>query len=336
MPADLHSINEPHAGAWASTLDRANSDVVLIVDDVPDNLAVLHDALDESGYTVLVATSGEAALQRAAQAVPDIILLDAMMPGMDGFEVARRLKALAQTTHIPIVFMTGLTETEYLVAALESGGVDYVTKPIRPKEVLARMQVHLRGARERRQTRNALDAFGYATIMVRASDGALMWQTPLARELLERYCGTHAPTTPEPVLEWLRRGLAQLAQGEPPKLSLERCATRLTFRLHLQTGDSDASAENGDWLIVMREVSDTAVIEAMSLCFKLTAKEAEVLYWVVKGKTNKDIGEILGSSPMTVKKHLERIFVKMGVETRTAAAGMAMTRIRQLHPQFQG
>ena len=71
------------------TLDRANSDVVLIVDDVPDNLAVLHDALDESGYTVLVATGGEAALQRAAQALPDIILLDAMMPGMDGFEVAR-------------------------------------------------------------------------------------------------------------------------------------------------------------------------------------------------------------------------------------------------------
>jgi CheY-like chemotaxis protein len=93
MPADLHNRSAILAGAWAGTLDRANSDVVLIVDDVPDNLSVLHDALDESGYTVLVATSGEAALQRAAQAVPDIILLDAMMPGMDGFEVARRLKA---------------------------------------------------------------------------------------------------------------------------------------------------------------------------------------------------------------------------------------------------
>ncbi|MDI1246754.1 MAG: response regulator, partial [Rhodoferax sp.] len=75
------------------TLDRANSDVVLIVDDVPDNLAVLHDALDESGYSVLVALSGAAALQRAAQALPDVVLLDAMMPGMDGFEVARQLKA---------------------------------------------------------------------------------------------------------------------------------------------------------------------------------------------------------------------------------------------------
>ena len=73
--------------------DRANAGLVLIVDDVPDNLAVLHDALDEAGYTVLVATDGASALQRAAQAVPDIVLLDAVMPGMDGFEVARRLKA---------------------------------------------------------------------------------------------------------------------------------------------------------------------------------------------------------------------------------------------------
>jgi CheY-like chemotaxis protein len=102
----------------AHTLNRAQSDVVLIVDDVPDNVSVLHDALDESGYTVLVALDGEAALQRAAQARPDIVLLDAMMPGMDGFEVARRLKSEAATAHIPIIFMTGLTETEHLVAAL--------------------------------------------------------------------------------------------------------------------------------------------------------------------------------------------------------------------------
>ena len=316
------------------TLDRANSDVVLIVDDVPDNLAVLHDALDESGYTVLVATHGEAALKRAAQALPDIVLLDAMMPGMDGFEVARRLKANAQTAHIPIIFMTGLTETECLVAALDAGGVDYVTKPIKPKEVLARMQVHLQGARERRQARSALDAFGYASITVRVSDGKLMWQTPLARDLLHTYYGTSAPLTPEPVLQWLRRHVNDAAVlTEPPRLSIEVGPKRLTFRLHQQIGDSEGG---GDWLIIMQEVSDESVIEAMALCFKLTPKEAEVLYWVVKGKINRDIGDILGSSPMTVKKHLERVFAKLGVETRTAAAGMAMSRIRQLHPQFEG
>ncbi len=321
-----------NARPLAQTLDRANSDVALIVDDVPDNLSVLHDALDESGYTVLVATHGEAALQRAAQALPDLVLLDAMMPGMDGFEVAKRLKADAKTAHIPIIFMTGLLDTEYLVAALESGGVDYVTKPIKPKEVLARIGVHLQSAREKRQARNALDAFGYATITVRVSDGKLMWQTPLARDLLLQYYGISAPQTPEPVLNWLRRSLADAErQIEPPRLTCPGAthgARRLTFRLHQQTGD-------GDWLIIMREESDETVIQAMSLSFKLTAREAEVLYWVVKGKINRDIGDILGTSPMTVKKHLERVFAKLGVETRTAAAGMAMSRIRLLHPQFE-
>jgi len=321
-------------------LDRANGDLVLIVDDVPDNLALLHDALDESGYTVLVATSGESALARAAQARPDIVLLDAMMPGMDGFEVARRLKADAATAHIPIVFMTGLTETEHLVAAFGAGATDYVTKPIKPKEVLARMNVHLAGARRARQdasqagqARNALDAFGYASITVRAGDGRLMWQTPLARELLDRWFGTAAPVTPEPVLAWLRTHVMDgPPTAEPPRLAFEQGASRLTFRLHQQTGESDGG---GDWLLVMREASDATVIDAMRLSFALTAREAEVLYWVVKGKINRDIADILGASPATVKKHLERILAKMGVETRTAAAGMAMNRIRQLHPQFE-
>ncbi|WP_431128119.1 response regulator transcription factor [Variovorax paradoxus] len=330
----------------------ANSDLVLIVDDVPDNLAVLHDALDESGYTVLIATNGEQALQRAAQARPDIVLLDAMMPGIDGFEVARRLKADAATAHIPIVFMTGLTETEHLVAALEAGGVDYVTKPIKPKEVLARMNVHLQGARRARQdarqagqARNALDAFGYASITVRLPEGKLIWQTALARDLLQRYCDTRAPETPPVVLEWLRRHAPDARQQgiEPPALSIVQGATgtsvgdtpsasSLSLRLHRQTGQDD---DGDEWMIVMREVSDTAVIEAMSLSLKLTAREAEVLYWVVKGKTNKDIGEILGSSPATAKKHLERVYVKLGVETRTAAAGVAIKRIRELQPQFE-
>ena len=332
-------------GRLDQTLNRANSDVVLIVDDVPDNLSVLHDALDESGYTVLVATNGEAALQRARQAMPDIVLLDAMMPGMDGFEVARQLKAMPETAHIPIIFMTGLTETDHLVAALQAGGVDYVTKPIKPKEVMARMGVHLQGARRARQearqagqARNALDAFGYASMTVRMNadgreDGKLVWQTPLARELMLRYYGTTAPQTPAPVLDWLRRHLPDAErQIEPPRLTVEQGPRRLTLRLHQQTEGSDSG---NDWLIVMREISDDAVVDAIALSFKLTAKEAEVLYWVVKGKVNRDIGDILGSSPATVKKHLERVYAKLGVETRTAAAGRAMNRIRQLHPQFE-
>jgi len=303
-------------------LNRSIADVVLIVDDVPDNLSVLHDALDESGYTVLVATNGEAAIQRAAQALPDIVLLDAVMPGMDGFEVARRLKARPDTAHIPIVFMTGLTDTEHVVQAFQAGGVDYVTKPIRAKEVLARMAVHVQGARQARQARNALDAFGHATLVVRAADGKVVWKTPLARDLLlQHFDGGELDAA---VLAWVRDELARRAvagatPGEP--LALARQNRRLILALHEQTGDDE-------WLIVMRESSDQAVIDALGATFKLTTREAEVLYWLAKGKTNRDIGDILGSSPATVKKHLERVYVKLGVETRTAAASVAMSRLR--------
>ncbi len=327
----------PAAAAARLPLDRSGADVVLIVDDVPDNLSVLHDALDESGYTVLVATNGESALLRAAQAAPDIILLDAVMPGMDGFEVARRLKASPETAHIPVVFMTGLTDTEHVLAAFDAGGVDYVTKPIRPREVLARMSAHMHSARQARQARNALDAFGHATMAVRPVEGALaaadaadafdsrpVWQTPLARQLLQTYFGAVPGEVPQAVAAWLREQAVQAALGrEPHPLTTTRGERQLVVSLQQRTTDDD-------WLIVMREVSDAAIVEAMMAGFKLTLREAEVLYWVVKGKTNRDIGDILGSSPATVKKHLEHVYEKLGVETRTAAANLATSRVRAL------
>ena len=184
-------------------VDRSLSDIVLIVDDVPENLSLLHDALDEAGYTVLVATHGEAALQRARQSLPDVILLDALMPGVDGFEVARRLKADFSTQHIPIIFMTGLTETEHVVAAFAAGGADYVTKPIRPPEVLARIAAHMQNARQMKQARSALDAFGQATVSVRAADSKVVWQTPLARKLLNDYFANPEDVAPEELLNWI-------------------------------------------------------------------------------------------------------------------------------------
>ncbi|MET0335848.1 MAG: response regulator transcription factor [Rhizobacter sp.] len=317
----------PQPSDLARLPDRTASDVVLIVDDVPDNLSLLHDALDEAGYTVLVATSGETALQRAAQAVPDVVLLDAVMPGMDGFEVARRLKAAPDTAHIPIIFMTGLTETEHVVAAFGAGGADYVTKPIRPQEVLARMAVHMQSARQARQARNALDAFGHATMAVHVSNdlqsGKAVWQTPLARQLMNTYFGATPGQVPEDLMQWLREQ-SQLADGREAKpLTVAREERQLVFSLQERTSDDD-------WLMVMREVSDAAVVEALLQAFKLTLREAEVLYWVVKGKTNRDIGDILGSSPATVKKHLEHVFEKLGVETRNAAASLAMKKVRLL------
>jgi CheY-like chemotaxis protein/DNA-binding CsgD family transcriptional regulator len=313
-------------------LDRNTSDLVLIVDDVPDNLAVLHDALDESGYTVLVATNGVDAIARATQAQPHIVLLDAVMPGMDGFEVARRLKALPATAHIPIVFMTGLTETEHVLAAFAAGGCDYVTKPIRAREVLARIAAHMHTAREQQQARNALDAFGHASLVVRLLDGRILWQTALARQLLapaDAHSGWESRRAPTPVLAWLQRETTRLATQQAP-MSAQAASVELEVGLRRLRCTLQESTGEGEWLVVLREADDAATLEALVLAFRLTPREAEVLYWLAKGKTNRDIGEILGSSAATVKKHLEHVYEKLGVETRNAAVAVAIGKVAQL------
>ena len=192
-----------------------------------------------------------------------------------------------------------------------------------------------------RHAGNALDAFGHACITLRASDGRMLWQTPLARDLLAAWypddMARRPLHAPQAVIDWLQRHLdGALRQVEPARLSLTLGARRLTFRLHRRTDDEEGSADGGEWLIVMREESDASIIEALSQSLRLTARESEVLYWVVKGKINRDIADIVGASAATVKKHLERVFAKLGVETRTAAAAMAINRIRHLQPQFEG
>jgi DNA-binding NarL/FixJ family response regulator len=304
-------------------LDRTHSEVVLIVDDVPENLSLLHDALDETGYTVLVATNGESALQRARQVRPDVILLDAVMPGMDGFEVARSMKAHFATQHIPIIFMTGLTETEHVVAAFAAGGADYVTKPIKPQEVLARIAAHMQNARQMKQARTALDAFGQATIAVRAADGRLVWQTPLARKLLRDYFAVEHEQTPPRLIAWIGEAQQATREGREPPVLVADASRRLLASLH----DPSRLGHEGEWLLVLHEENHAAAMESLVAAFRLTTREAEVLYWVTKGKTNKDIGDILGTSPRTVNKHLEHVFDKLGVETRTAAANLAMSKV---------
>ncbi|MDL5030306.1 response regulator [Pelomonas sp. APW6] len=318
---------------------RRRGELVLIVDDVPDNLALLHEALEEWGYTVLVALDGAQALRSAEAGQPDIILLDAVMPGMDGFEVARRLKAQVTTQDIPLIFMTGLTETEHLEAALACGACDYVTKPLKPREVLARMQAQLRGAQASRgagHARRALDAFGYASATVRLPDGRLLWATPLARALMARYDALGADHVAPGLRQWLLLQAQAAVQGQDVHpLHLDTDGQRLTLRVHQCVSDEPAAGAEGtsEWLLVMQERSDAALIQTLVSSFRLTQREAEVLFWVAQGKINRDIADILGASPATVKKHLERIHAKLGVETRTAAAALALGRLRQQHPQ---
>ncbi|MDJ0635471.1 MAG: response regulator [Xenococcaceae cyanobacterium MO_188.B29] len=120
-----------------------NDHNILIVDDNPTNLAVIVDYLEDSGLTILVSQDGESSLKRAKYAKPGIILLDVLMPGIDGYETCRRLKADLGTKDIPVIFMTALSSTEDKVKGFEVGAVDYVTKPIQPEEVLARIKLHL-------------------------------------------------------------------------------------------------------------------------------------------------------------------------------------------------
>jgi len=302
-----------------TAIDRTSAGVVLIVDDIPENLSLLYDALDEAGYAVLVATNGESALQRAHQSQPDVILLDAIMPGMDGFEVARQLKASPVTEHIPIIFMTGLTETEHVVAAFAAGSADYVTKPIRPIEVLVRIASHVQRARQMGQARSVLDAYGQACVSMRPTDGAVLWQTPLARSLLLKYGGQDQPQLVARLHAWLQTALAK--PPPPAPLEIRGEEGRMVCALHGLT-------DEGECLLVLHEESDTAMTKVLADAFRLTVREAEVLYWVIYGKTNRDMGDILGISHRTIDRHMENLFEKLGVETRTAAAAVAMRRLQ--------
>ena len=117
--------------------------LILVVDDIPQNLKVVGNMLDAVGYSTTFATGGQQALDRASKAIPDLILLDLMMPEIDGLEVCRRLKDNPALQHIPIIFLTASQEQDHLVQAFQLGAVDYITKPFRKLELLARVKTHL-------------------------------------------------------------------------------------------------------------------------------------------------------------------------------------------------
>lgn len=287
-------------------------DIVLLVDDSPESLGFLTAALEQAGVTVLVARSGEAALGIVGRVTPDVVLMDAVMPGLDGFETSRRMKAMATLTHVPILFMTGLTETEHIVHALESGGVDYLSKPINVDELRARIRVHLANARRAQSARIALDAAGRHLVAFGA-DGAALWSTPQANRLLER-SGIGAAGQAEmgqAFLDW-QRGSAREVPGGGFDLPVEGGAGLQFSYLGAVGGD--------EYLFRIARLAEEGQDESLRRQFGLTQRESEVLLWIARGKSNRDIGEILGLSPRTVNKHLEQVYAKLGVENRASAA----------------
>ena len=203
------------------TIEPKKRDVALVVDDSPETLRLLTDALDGAGMTVMVAMDGAAAMRIVDQITPDIILLDAVMPGLDGFETCRRLKRESGLSNVPVIFMTGLAETEHIVRGLEAGGVDYVTKPIVIEEMLARIRVHLANARLTQSARAALDVSGRFLLAVNRQ-GKIMWATPQAQRLLSDNLGLPASdelVLPDALLPWLEAAQKGRSGSKTPAMA---------------------------------------------------------------------------------------------------------------------
>ncbi len=285
-------------------------DIVLLVDDSPEALGFLTEALEQSGFSVLIATSGQAALNIVERVTPDLILLDAVMPGLDGFETCLRLKANAAVAQVPVIFMTGLTETEHVVRALECGGVDYLSKPINIDELRARLRVHLSNARSAQSARVALDAAGRHLLAVRA-DGTILWSTPQATRLINAATGSNdgLDIVSRTIGEWME----QQASRDTPLVITQSDRPSLQFTFLGAVGADE-------YLFRLTTTNDKSGDALLRDRFSLTTRESEVLVWIAKGKSNRDIGEILGLSARTVNKHLEQIYVKLGVENRASAA----------------
>jgi DNA-binding response OmpR family regulator/DNA-binding CsgD family transcriptional regulator len=287
-------------------------DTVLVVDDSPESLGFVTEALKKTGIAVLVATSGEAALSVCERVTPDTILMDAIMPGLDGFETCRRLKDNPGLQHVPVIFMTGLSETEHIVKALECGGVDFLTKPIDVDELKARIKVHLRNARSVQSAHVALDASGRHLVAV-STEGAILWTTPQIQTLLERTGAADAS------LFQLGRALGEWLENSQDMPRRNSFMLGLSEELAVQLYPLGRIGPDENLFRVTAE-DEEGQVQALQQEFALTQRESEVLIWIAKGKSNKDIGEILNLSPRTVNKHLEQIFVKLGVENRASAA----------------
>lgn len=294
--------------------DLNQTDIVLVVDDSPDALSLINDALETEGLDVLVALEGKQALTIAKRIRPDVILLDAVMPVMDGFETCKQLKANTELADIPVIFMTGLSDTDDIVRGLEAGGVDYLIKPINPAELIARMKVHLSNARLTKSAQSALDSTGQH-LFTANEVGEVRWATPQTyalfakakiegRALNREFC--------EQLKSWLSKSR---------KLDDTILLTQQDYPLSLRFVGQHS---NGDWLIKLIDGNRPTEAALLRSKLDLTERESDVLFWIANGKSNREAAEILSMSPRTVNKHLEMIFPKLGVENRTAAAGVAL------------
>jgi DNA-binding response OmpR family regulator/DNA-binding CsgD family transcriptional regulator len=289
-------------------------EIVLVVDDSPDTVSMLTDALEQESFSVLVALSGNQALSILRKVTPDVILMDAMMPGKNGFETCREIRQDPSLEDIPVIFMTGLDSQSHMLESFRSGAVDYIQKPLRISELVERIRYHVAKARELTDSRALLDSSGMPCLMA-SMEGTVRWATPGARSTLENAGISHM----------------DLFSELQPKLRAFLRSAKVGSSLRLGQAEIVVSElrDNDQCILQVRgQKSPDEACSTLRECFGLTAREAEVLYWTSQGKSNKEMAIILGISPRTVNKHLETIFSKMMVDNRTAAANMALGAVK--------
>jgi two-component system, sensor histidine kinase and response regulator len=257
-------MNTPFSAA--NDLATPNA-VILVVDDCKTNIQVVGSLLSDAGYEIMPATSGSEALARLQVQVPDLILLDLMMPEMDGLEVCRRLKNDPITQEIPVIFLTASNEMTNLVEAFDSGAVDYVTKPFNTAELMARVKTHL----ELKQTREALVSYSNRLRELNLEKNEFMGIAAHdLRNPLNNIMGClEVFSSPDPISEPARANLMEIMTNS------------VNHMLHLVESYLDVSAiESGQWKLEVTVIDLRAVVESVVESFeaKAAAKQQNLSY----------------------------------------------------------
>lgn len=294
--------------------------IVLIADDSAEALGMLNTALVDSGYTVFVAMDGEQALAIAKRMVPDMILMDIIMPKMNGIEACKALKKDNVLTNVPLVFMTGLSDKEHLLEGLAAGAVDYINKPVNLDELLARIKNHLKNSLSTRSAQNALNELGQLTFTCDIG-GNLIWSSVSARKLLTT-AGVDIENNFDAISPQIHYWLSHTPLKHS-KLWLKGVSTPLQLSFL-------GNPTPREYLLRLMEDDETSTRRLLKTRFALTEREAEVLFWLSRGKTNREIGQILSTSPRTINKHLEAVFRKLDVENRSTATAVCLSYLNGL------
>jgi DNA-binding response OmpR family regulator/DNA-binding CsgD family transcriptional regulator len=268
---------------------------ILIVDDVSANVDMLRKILEAEGYSISMAPNGEVALDRAAKIKPDLILMDVMMPGIDRFETCRKLKEDSVLKNTPILFVTGKTETEDIVEGFRAGGADYITKPFRSEEVIARVGTHLRlrGSIEKLEKFNQ-----HLEELVAARTHELQKKNLALSEILSQ-------------IELERKQIKDAVRTNSDKLILP-----IIKKLRNKGGDKNSQYYD----ILEKSVKELTLEFGNKISdnlFQMSSREIEICNLIKNGFEGKEMSRFLDISYKTVETHRRNIRRKLGIVNKS-------------------